>query len=106
MQFLHSSPAIFDLRQKSLMRGNILVLASLLASVVLSDFPHNRATLLLMIPAALSITGMLDTVRCMRMRWNFYHAGVVLCLYMDLLAICMILFFLIYPYARMQAAGR
>jgi hypothetical protein len=34
----------------------------------------------------------------MRKRWSFYHGGVLLCLYMDLLAITLILFFLLYPY--------
>jgi hypothetical protein len=34
----------------------------------------------------------------MRKRWSFYHGGVLLCLYMDLMAICLILFFLFYPY--------
>jgi hypothetical protein len=34
----------------------------------------------------------------MRRRWSYYHAGVVLCIYMDLMAITLILFFLLYPY--------
>ena len=34
----------------------------------------------------------------MQLRWGYYHAGVILCIYMDLMVLCMILFFLIYPY--------
>jgi hypothetical protein len=44
------------------------------------------------------LLGMLDTVRCMRPRWGFYHGGVILLLFMDMLVVCLILFFLILPY--------
>ncbi len=64
----------------------------------MSDFPHNRQTLLLAIPALGAIVGTADTIRCMQPRWNFYHGGVVLCIYMDLMAVSMILFFFFYPY--------
>ena len=53
---------------------------------------------LLAIPAVLALAGMLDTARCMQPRWNFYHGGVVLCLYMDLMALSLIFFFLLGPY--------
>jgi hypothetical protein len=85
-------------RRRSLWRGNLLVLGSLLAAVRLSDFPRSRATLLLAIPAALALLGTFETVRCMQPRWNFYHGGVLLCIYMDLLAISLILFLLFSPY--------
>jgi hypothetical protein len=85
-------------RRRSLWRGNLLVLGSLLAAVRLSDFPHSRATLLLTIPAVLTFLGTFETVRCMQPRWNFYHGGVLLCVYMDLLAISLILFLLFSPY--------
>ncbi|WP_263376904.1 permease [Granulicella aggregans] len=92
-------PEIFNPRHKSLVRGNILVIASLLAAFPLSGFPHNRATLYLVIPALLAVAGTADTVRCIRRRWSFYHAGVLLCIYMDLMAVTLILVFLLYPYA-------
>ncbi len=75
------------------------VLASLSCS---PDFPHNRATPLLILPAVAAIAGTIDTVRCMQPRWSFYHGGVLLCIYMDLMALCMILFFLLYPYAPLD----
>lgn len=89
--------AFFDLRRRSLIRGNLLVLASLLAAIRLADFPHNRATLLLAVPVLVAILGTADTVRCMRRVWDFYHAGVILCIYMDLMALAIMLFFLLYP---------
>ncbi len=92
------SSRVFDLRRRSLLRANVLVLVSFAAAVKLSDFPRSRATLLLAIPAVVSVAGLVETVRCIQRRWNFYHGGVVLCIYMDLMAISMILFFLFSPY--------
>ena len=91
---------ILNLRQRSLIRGNVLVLVSFVAAVALSDFPHNRPTLLLILPTLMAIVGTAETVRCIRKRWSFYHAGVILCIYMDLMAVALILFFLIYPYSH------
>jgi hypothetical protein len=90
--------AVFNLHRKSLLRANLLVLGSFAASFLLSGFPHTRATLLLLIPAVLSIVGTLDTLRCLQPHWNLYHAGVILLLFMDMMAICLILFFLLFPY--------
>ncbi len=90
-------PPIFDLRRRSLARGNLLVLVSLLAAVRLADFPHNRPTFLLAIPLLFALLGTADTVRCMRRVWDFYHAGVILCIYADLMALTIMSFFLLYP---------
>lgn len=92
-------PYLFNPRKRSLLRGALLVLLSLGAAVLLSDFPHNRATPLLALPAVAAIAGTIDHVRCMQRRWSFYHGGVLLLIYMDLMVISMILFFLLYPYA-------
>ena len=86
-----------DWRKRSLVRANLLVFLSLMMAFWLSNFPHNRASFWITIPLLLSLTGTLDTVRCMQPRWSWYHGGVVLCAYMDLMAVCMIAFFLIYP---------
>jgi hypothetical protein len=93
-----SSFAVFNLRRRSLLRGNLLVLGSFAVSFRLSDFPRTRATPLLISPAALAMFGMFDTLRCMQPRRNLYHGGVMLLLFMDMLAICLILFFLFFPY--------
>lgn len=96
---------ILNPRSRSLLRGNLLVLGSLLAAFFLSDFPRNRPTLLLAIPALLSFFGTVDTVRCMKPRWSFYHGGVLLCIYMDLMAVSMIIFFFLYPYMHWLTAS-
>ena len=90
----------FNLRERSLPRGNLLVLGSLLAAILLSDFPHNRATPLLALPMLGAIAGTAETIRCIRRRWSFYHAGVILCIYMDLMVDFIILFLLVWPYSR------
>jgi hypothetical protein len=93
-------------RQPSLLRATLLVLMSLLAAIRLSDFPHNHATPLLILPALVAMAGTADTVRCMQRRWSFYHAGIILCIYMDLMAVAIILFCLFYPYAHFIAPSR
>ena len=97
--------AILHLRRRSLARGTLVVLGSVLLTFWLSDFPHNRATPLLLLPTATVILGTIDTARCMRPRWDLYHGGVLLCLYMDLMAATIVLFSLVYPYiVRLNAA--
>ena len=80
------------------MRGNLLVLGSLAVSFLLSDFPQDHQNPLLIIPAIVALIGMIDTVRCMPSRWGFYHGGVFLLLLMDMMAVCLIFFFLVFPY--------
>ncbi|MDE1176073.1 MAG: permease [Edaphobacter sp.] len=94
----------FNPRNKSLLRGSILSLLSLALAIQLSDFPHNRATPLLVLPLPLAIAGTIDHLRCMRRQWSFYHGGVLLLVYMDLMVISMILFFLLYPYTQWLTA--
>ena len=97
MQSPFSSVSMFDWRRRSLVRSNMLVLLSLLLAFRLSHFPQNRMSLWLAFPLLLAAAGTADTIRCMQRRWNWYHGGVVLCVYMDLMVICLILFFLLYP---------
>ena len=96
----------FNPRKRSLLRGCLLVLLSLGAAILISGFPTIHSTPLLILPVLVAIAGTADTVRCMQRRWSFYHAGVILCIYMDLMALCMILFFLLYPYARWIASSQ
>lgn len=93
-----SSFAVFHLRRRSLVRANLLVLGSFLASFWLSGFPRTRATPLLLIPAVLAFLGMVETVRCVQPHWNLYHAGIILLLLMDMMVLCLICFFLVFPY--------
>jgi len=97
-------PAVFNIQRKSLLRGSALVLGSLFAAFRLADFPRNRATLWIIVPAVIACLGTGDTIRCMQRRWSFYHGGVLLLLYMDIMALAMILFLLFYPYAQWISA--
>lgn len=87
----------FNPRFRSLARGNVLVLGGLVASLLLSHFPHLRANKWLALPLIVIAAGTLDTLRCMRKRWDLYHGGVLLCIYMDLMILIMVLFLLLYP---------
>ena len=91
------TPAFFNPRLRSLPRGNLLVLSSLAAALPISHFPNLRATPWMLLPLFGICIGTADTVRCMRKRWNFYHGGVILCLYMDLMVIVLVLFLMLYP---------
>jgi hypothetical protein len=92
------TPALFNPRLRSLARGNAIVLGALAITLPMSGFPHLRANPLIALPLLITLIGTADTVRCMQRRWSFYHGGVLLCLYMDLMAITLVLFFLLYPY--------
>ncbi|MBW4043651.1 permease [Acidipila rosea] len=91
--------AVFNPRARSLVRGTLLVLISLGAAILLSGFPNARPSPILILPTFLTLYGTYDTSRCLQMRWSFYHGGVLLLLYMDVMALFMILFLLLYPYA-------
>jgi hypothetical protein len=89
----------FDLRRKSLLRGSLLVVGSLALAIAWAGYPELRsANPRLLLPTLLAFAGTADTLRCLRLKWSFYHGGVMLLLYMDIMALAMILFLLIYPY--------
>ncbi len=92
-------PDLLNPRRRSLLRGNLLVVLSFLVALVLADFPRNRANPLLGVVLLTAAIGTVDTVRCMRPKWSWYHGGVLLCVYMDLMILSMLLFFFLYPYA-------
>jgi hypothetical protein len=93
-----SSAAFFHLSRRSLLRGNLLVLASLAVSFPLAGFPTGRRNLFLIAPAVAALYGAMETLRCLRPHRDLYHAGIILLLWMDMMAICLILFFLLSPY--------
>lgn len=76
------------------------MLSGLATAILLSGFPQIHPTPILILPTLAAIAGTADTVRCMQRRWSLYHGGVLLLIYMDLMALCMILFLLLYPYAH------
>ena len=92
-------PALFNPRCPSLLRGTLLVVLSLPLALFLSHFPQTNPNPLLILPALIAIAGTVDHTRCMRSAWSWYHGGVLLCIYADLMVLSMIFFFLLYPYA-------
>lgn len=94
------TPDILNPGKRSILRANLLVLVSLAVALWLADFPENRPNLLIAIPLLTATLGTADTIRCMRPSWSWYHGGVILCVYMDLMVLCMILFSLLYPYSH------
>ena len=74
------------------------MLGSLVLSIPLSHYPHIQRAPLLVLPVLIAMAGTLDTVRCMQRRWSFYHAGVILFVYMDLMTLALMMFFLVVPY--------
>lgn len=93
------SLSIFRLRRKSLVRGTILALGSLWASFRLSGFPEVHVCLWLIAPLLIACAATWDTARCLQKRWSFYHGGVILLIYVDLMVLLMISFLLIAPFS-------
>ena len=75
-------------------------LAAWCLAFLLAGFPDDRPSLKLLIPTVAAALGTWDTIRCLRHRWSFYHGAVVVLIYMDIMALCMILFLFLYPYGR------
>ena len=73
------------------------MLGCLVVALSLSHFPSLRVNYWLALPLLGIAVGTVDTMRCMRTRWNFYHGGVMLCVYMDLMVLILVLFLLLYP---------
>lgn len=93
-------PAFLNFRCRSLIRGTLLVLASLAAAMLLSGFPYVHTEWPVAFAVITALWGTWETLRCLRLRWSFYHGGVLLLLYMDIMALTMILFLFLYPYAH------
>ena len=96
--------SVFRLRCRSLTRGTLLVILSLVWSFALSGFPEVRPAPAIALPLALALWGSGETARCLCPSWSWYHSSVLLLLLgSDVMALTMVLFLLIYPYARWTA---
>lgn len=91
--------SIFRLERGSLLRGTLLTLISLWVSFRISGYPEVQPCLWLLIPLAVAAAGAWDTARCLQKRWSFYHGGVLLLLYVDLMVLVMIVVLLLAPLA-------
>jgi len=92
--------AVFNIRARSLLRGTALVLLSLVLALLCAGFPDIHPSPWILLPACAALYGTWETTRCLRRRWSFYHGGVMLLLYADVLVVALILFLLLYPYAH------
>jgi hypothetical protein len=90
---------IFRLHNKSLARGTVLALGSLWISFRVSGFPEVHICLWLIVPLLVTCAATWDTARCLQKRWSFYHGGVILLLYVDLMILLMISFLLLAPFS-------
>ena len=92
--------SIFRLRQRSLLRGIVLSLGALVASMRLAGFPdtrHLHASAWQALPVLAAAWGMVDTARCLSSKWSLYHAGVLILLYSELMILGLALFLWVYP---------
>ena len=92
--------SIFRLRQRSLLRGIALSLGAFAVSLRLGGFPdinalHSSGWQVL--PALAACWGMGETARCLRRRWNLYHAGVLILLYSELMILALPILLCFYP---------
>lgn len=91
--------SIFRLGQRSLVRGILLALGSLAASLRLAGFPNLDAphtSRWQVVPVLASCWAMVETARCLRRHWSLYHAGVLILLYAELMILALALFFWLY----------
>jgi hypothetical protein len=90
---------LFRLRQRSLLRGVLLALGAMAASLLLAGFPHADALhhspwQILLTPVV--FWAMIETGRCLGRKWNLYYAGILLLLYSELMILALVLFLWIY----------
>jgi hypothetical protein len=90
---------MFRLKKRSLVRGTVLALFSLLISFRVSGFPNTHFSVWLVLVFLLACAATWDTARCLQKRWSFYHGGVLLLLYVDLMILLMISFLLLAPFS-------
>jgi hypothetical protein len=91
---------VFDIRRKSLLRGSVLALGSLWVSLEFTGYPEPRQSPWLIAPLLITCGATWDATRCMQRRWNLYHGGVILLIYVDLMILLMIAFLLLAPYSN------
>lgn len=87
------APSILRLRSKSLVRGIVLSVGAFFLALGLAGFPHIQnlhGSHWEIAALFLAAWGMAETARCLRRRWSFYHAGVLILLWSDLMILAAI----------------
>lgn len=86
--------------QPSLLRAILLSVVAFAISLRLGGFP-DLATLHAspwqLVPAAMALGGLAETLRCVRRQWDFYQAGILILLYSELMILAMAVFLFFYP---------
>jgi hypothetical protein len=93
-------PNLFRLREQSLLRGLLISLGALAASMRLAGFPdvdHLHDSSWEFLPVIAAAWGMGETARCLGGHWSFYHAGVLILLYSELMVLALAVFLWVYP---------
>lgn len=90
---------LFRIHKRSLTRGTLLALGALAVSMRLAGFPdvaalHASNWQVAVVPFA--CWAMVETARCLKRRWSFYHAGALILLYCELMILGMVLFLWVY----------
>ncbi len=88
----------FNWRMRSLLRATVLVFIGIPLMLMRTHIPGSTLSPIIVLPVLLTVIGTVDTARCMRKRRDFYHAGVLLLLYADLMAFFLVSFLLFSPY--------
>ena len=94
-----SRPTLFLLRHRSLARGVLLAIGALVLSLSLVGLPladAPQASVWQFVPALIVFWAMIETARCLGRRWSFYHVGVLLLLYSELMILILVLFLWVY----------
>lgn len=91
---------VFELRKRSLVRAIALSVGAFVASLRVAGFPriadlHSSHWQILL--WVIALWGAVETARCIRPRWNLYHAGVMILLYTNLLILTLIGVLAVYP---------
>jgi hypothetical protein len=82
------------------LRGILLSLAALAASMRLAGFPdaaHLHASNWQFLPVLAAVWGMVETGRCLGRKWSLHHAGVLILLYSELMILALAVFLCLYP---------
>jgi hypothetical protein len=56
----------------------------------------------LIVPLLLTCLATWDHTRCLQKRWSFYHGGVILLIYVDLMVLMTIAFLLVVPFSPLM----
>jgi len=87
-----SESRILNPQRPSLVRSNLLVFASFFTAWPAYRHPDGIFAVLMPLATIVAILGTADTCRHLRRRWDWHHAGVLLMVYADLMAVTLLAF--------------